>query len=93
MTVQGLPNAAERSAAVLVDFWLERLIGRAVAPARRQVLIDFMRQNAAADLPLDITSNLPDGIWSAGNLSNHYTPARLRSMVAMITMLPEYHQR
>ena len=93
LTVEGLPGVTQRSATGLVDYWLQRLIGRPVASQRRQRLIDFLRQNAAADTPLDIVSNLPDGNWSAGNLSNHYTPVRLRATVAMITMLPEYYQR
>jgi uncharacterized protein (DUF1800 family) len=93
LTIAGLPNAADRTAAGLVDFWLERLIGGSVASGRRQVLVDFMRQNAAADEPLDITSDLPNGGWSANDLKDHYTPVRLRSAVAMMMMLPEFYQR
>ncbi|MEE4304288.1 MAG: DUF1800 domain-containing protein [Wenzhouxiangella sp.] len=92
-TVAGLPDPAQRSAEGLVDFWLERLVGRPVASGRRSELIDFMRQNAAADAPLDITSGLPDGDWNSGNLSAHYTPSRLRAAVALIMMLPEFYQR
>lgn len=92
LTVAGIP-VAERSAARLVDFWLQRLIGRAVDATRRTALINFLRQNAAPDARLDIEHGYPDGQWSGGNLSAHYTPPRLRATVAMIMMLPEFHQR
>jgi uncharacterized protein (DUF1800 family) len=93
LTEQGLPTSGERSAAKLVDWWINRLVGRPIAAQRRQELIDFMRQNATADAPLNITANLPYGSWSAGNLSAHYTPVRLRAMVSLILMVPEYHRR
>ncbi len=92
-TVAGLPAPSQRSAQGLIDSWLARLIGRPVDASRRIELIDFLRQNAAADAPLDITSGLPDGNWSGGDLSAHYTPSRLRATVALIMMLPEFHQR
>ncbi len=93
LTTAALPNTAQRTATAIVDWWLDRLIPRPVSPARRQNLIDFMRQNAAPDAVLDIHSNLPDGNWSGGNLANHHTPVRLRALVSLITMLPEYHLR
>lgn len=93
LTVSALPTPSQRTAQAVVDFWLSRLMARPVLSARRQSLIDFMRQNAAADQPLDLTSGLPDGVWSANNLSNHYTPARLRALVGLICVLPEFHQR
>jgi uncharacterized protein (DUF1800 family) len=93
VTLAGLPAASQRSAAALVDFWLARLVGRPVAAARRSELVDFLRQNATADAPLDITSGYPAGNWNGNNLSAHYTPSRLRATVAMITMLPEFYQR
>ncbi|TVQ28436.1 MAG: DUF1800 domain-containing protein [Wenzhouxiangella sp.] len=93
LTVQAFPNPSQHTAANLVDWWLTRLIGRPVSALRRQELIDFLRQNAAADAPLDIVDNAPYGNWSQNNLSAHYTPVRLRAMVSLITMLPEFHQR
>lgn len=93
LTLEGLPAPADRTAAGLVDLWLQRLIGRPVAAVRRTQLVDFLRQDAAPDTPLDITSGYPTGQWSAGNLSAHYTPPRLRATVAMIMMLPEFYQR
>jgi uncharacterized protein (DUF1800 family) len=92
LTVSHL-SPQQRSARGLVDFWIQRLVGRPLAGQRRGELIDFLRQNADADTPLDIESNLPDGHWSASNLSAHYTPARLRAAVALICTCPEFHRR
>lgn len=93
LTIAGLPDPGQRTAAGLVDFWLERLIGDSISAGRRQELIDFLRQNAAADEALDIVSDQPDGSWGGDDLSAHYTPARLRATVALIMMLPEFHRR
>jgi len=92
-TISGLPEPSERSAEALVDFWLDRLIARPVEPARRSELIDFLRQNAAGDAALNITTGLPNGNWSGNDLSAHYTPARLRVTVSLIMMLPEFQER
>lgn len=92
LTVDHL-SPAQRTAQGLVDFWIQRLIGRPIAPTRRTELIDFLRQNAAANDVLDLESGLPDGQWSANNLSAHYTPARLRATVALICTCREFHQR
>jgi hypothetical protein len=92
LSVNNLPSG-QRTARRLVDFWIERLIGRPIAEERRAELIDFLRQNAAADDVLDLESGLPDGLWAAGNLSAHYTPARLRATVALICTCPEFHHR
>lgn len=93
LTLAGLPDPGQRSAQGLVDFWLQRLIAGPVDASRRSELIDFLRQNAAADAPLDITSGYPAGDWNGGDLSAHYTPSRLRATVALIMMLPEFYQR
>ncbi|MEN1728545.1 MAG: DUF1800 domain-containing protein [Pseudomonadota bacterium] len=93
LTLAGLPNAIERTAANLVDFWIGRLVNAPVHPSRRQEYIDFLRQSAGPDDVLDITSGFPNGNWSSGNLSQHYTPVRLRAMVSLILMSPEVYQR
>lgn len=93
MSEQAFPDPAQRIAANLVGWWLDRLIGGEVNAFRRQELVDFLSQNAAPDQPLNLTENLPHGVWRASNLSEHYTPPRLRATVAMIMMLPEFHQR
>ncbi len=93
LTVEALPDQSDHTATKLVDWWLHRLVGPEVLSQRRLELIDFLRQNADADQPLNLTTNPPYGSWSAGNMSAHYTPVRLRTMVSMIMMLPEFHRR
>lgn len=97
--------ANQRTATRLVDFWIERLYGYEIEAGRRQHLIDFMRQNAAADAALNLDEDtipssgdqqgIPQhtGVWQGNNLSRHYTIARLRSMVALLAMCPEFHHR
>ena len=70
----------------LVDFWCKRLLG--YLPARRTVLVDFMRQNgAAADVIADTDA------WSGNDLKKHYNQQRLRSMVSLVLMSPEFLAR
>lgn len=89
-----------RTATQLVDFWIGRIFGYDIDTGRRQKLIDFMRQNAAATAALDLDEDDTDagvpqhrGRWNAGNLSRHYTIARLRAMVGLMLMLPEFFHR
>jgi len=93
ITIDAFPDAADRSAVNLVDFWVERLVHGRVHTGRRQEFIDFLRQNADPEDALDITDGFPNGNWSQGNLSAHYTPVRLRAMVSLILMSPEFYQR
>jgi hypothetical protein len=93
MTLEAFPNPAERSARQLVDFWIGRLVNGRMHAIRRQELIDFLRQNAGPDDSLDLTNGFPNGNWAQGNLSAHYTPVRLRAMVSLILMSPEFYQR
>lgn len=90
LTEQAFPAPATRTAPALVDWWTDRLIGRPVAEARRTRLIDFLRQDAAADQPLDLSSNAWGG---AGNLAGHYVQDRLRATVSLIMTCPEFHLR
>src|SRR3546814_232389 len=70
----------------LVDFWCRRLLG--YLPARRGVLVDFMRQNGAAgDVIADTDS------WAGNDLKRHYNQQRLRSMVSLVLMSPEFLAR
>lgn len=92
-SLAAFPNPADRTPRNLVDFWLERVLGHAPAPARRQTLIDFLRQNGSADQAMDLVTGAPYGFWSGNDLSQHYTGARLNATVALMLCLPEALQR
>ncbi|MET0755469.1 MAG: DUF1800 domain-containing protein [Pseudoxanthomonas sp.] len=76
------------TANTLVDFWTQRLLGYALPAARRQVLVKFMAQNGAAT---DVIANTDS--WSANDLKKHYNLQRLRSMVSLILLSPEFLSR
>ncbi|MDQ3040195.1 MAG: DUF1800 domain-containing protein, partial [Pseudomonadota bacterium] len=87
-TRAGLP-VAQWTATKLVDFWCNRILGYLPEPQRRQALIDFMRQNGdAATYVIQDTDS-----WSASDLKKHYNQQRLRSMVSLILMSPEFFAR
>ena len=73
----------------LVDYWCNRLLGRRPDNARRQTLIGFMAQNGdpAAHLIADTNA------WAGNDLKDHYNQDRLRSMVSLILMSPEFLSR
>ena len=92
--------APARSANAIVDFWIARVFGYDIAPARRTQLIDFLRQNAAATDTLDLDEDdfegdVPrhQGRWNGNNRSRHYSIARLRATVALMLMTPEFFRR
>lgn len=102
-TLNALP-AASRSAQAIVDFWIGRIFGYAIDPTRRARLIDFMRQTAAPTAALDLVEDDMEGgvrqrrgVWNGGSNGNnrhrHYTIARLRAMVALMMMCPEFYHR
>ena len=72
----------------LVDFWCQRILGYAPPAARRQALVTFMAQNGAAT---EVIADTDD--WAANNTKAHYNQQRLRSMVALSLMSPEFMSR
>ena len=72
-----------RSANEIVDLWIPRLFGREIGAADREELVDFMAagHNPALDLPID-TNDWPE-----------YTQDRLRSLVGLMFMSPEFLRR
>jgi uncharacterized protein (DUF1800 family) len=83
LTRAGVP---QWTSTALVDFWCNRLLG--YLPARRQIYVDFMRQNgAASDVIADTDA------WAQNDLKKHYNQQRLRSMVSLILMSPEFLAR
>lgn len=72
----------------LVDFWCQRLLGRSPAPARLQMLRAFMAQGASSSYVI-----ADSNAWSGGDLRAHYNHDRLRSMVSLLLMSPEFATR
>jgi uncharacterized protein (DUF1800 family) len=73
----------------LVDYWCQRILGYLPVASRRQVLVAFMAQNGdpATYVITDTDSS------SNSDLKRHYNLQRLRSMVSMILISPEFMSR
>ena len=69
-----------RSANDLADYWIRRILGREMSPAGRAEIVSFMGAGTNPDLDLKL-----DGESSAS--------VRVRAMVAVITMSPEFLRR
>lgn len=69
-----------RSANQLADYWIERILGRPMSQAGREEIASFMGSGTNPDLPLVL-----DGESDASG--------RLRAVVALITMSPEFLRR
>ncbi|WP_363797324.1 DUF1800 domain-containing protein [Lysobacter firmicutimachus] len=73
----------------LVDFWCRRILGYLPTAARRQTLIAFMAQNGDPATYVVTDTNA----WAGSDLKRHYNQERLRSMVSLILMSPEFLSR
>ena len=73
----------------LVDFWSTRLLGRVLTGQRRQQIVGFMAQNGD---PATYVIEDTDTRVSA-DMKRHYNQQRLRSMVSLILMSPEFMSR
>jgi len=82
-------NVASWTASNLVDFWCRRLLGYLPTATRRQQLVAFMAQNGSATGYVIADTDT----WSANDLKQHYNQQRLRSMVSLILMSPEFLSR
>jgi uncharacterized protein (DUF1800 family) len=82
-------NVATWTANNLVDFWCQRLLGYLPVASRRQVLVSFLAQNGdpASYVITDTDAS------ATTDLKRHYNQQRIRSMVAMILMSPEFMTR
>lgn len=69
-----------RSASALVDYWSDRVFGRALGEAERLEIVEFMAQghNPDFDLPLDTDED---------------TRTRLQAMLGLLFMTPEFQWR
>jgi uncharacterized protein (DUF1800 family) len=86
---QSRANVASWTANNLVDFWCQRLLGYLPVASRRQILVSFLAQNGdpASYVITDTDSS------ATTDLKRHYNQQRIRSMVAMILMSPEFMTR
>ena len=99
-TLSTFPDTNDRTAATLMGYWCDRILGYRPEPTHT-IAVDFLRQNAGANDPLDIVSDGTDdqgqpthtGNWNLNNLSQHYTIARLRTAIALILCSPEFLRR
>lgn len=87
-TAGAFPTVATRTAASIVAYWFDRLLGYRPEPAYG-VITNFLQQNATASEAIVITTD----DWNGGNLKLHYTQQRLRTAVGMILMSADYFRR
>ena len=87
-TRSNLP-ADQWTARKLVDFWCQRILGYLPDAARRQTLVTFMAQNGHADTYVITDTDS----WAGADLKRHYNHQRLRSMVSLVLMSPEFLAR
>jgi uncharacterized protein (DUF1800 family) len=76
LNILGQTPTSVRSANELADFWIDRILNRPMESAERQEIVDFMAQGFNPDFDLDF--------------SDEDTKDRLRSMVGLIFMSPEF---
>lgn len=82
-------NVPTWTAFALVDYWCNRLLGYLPSPERRETLARFLAQNGdPASYVIQDTDS-----WAAGDLKKHYNHQRLRSMVTLILLSPEFMSR
>ena len=72
----GQTPGSVRSSNELVDFWTERILGRPMEPIDRMQMVQFMSQGINPDLDL--------------NLADEDTADRLRSMIGLLFMSPDF---
>jgi len=77
------------TANTLVTWWCTRLLGYQPEAARKQALVAFMAQNGDPNTYVITDTNT----WQGSDLKRHYNHERLRSLVALILMTPEFMSR
>ncbi len=88
ITRANLP-AANWSAKNLVDFWCQHVLGYWPAASRYQAILAFMAQNGDPNTYVIADTDA----WQAGDPKRHYNQQRLRSMVSLILLSPEFLSR
>ncbi|MEO7917044.1 MAG: DUF1800 family protein, partial [Dokdonella sp.] len=82
------PTAGARTAAAMIGWWCDRLLGYRPEPLYG-VVSAFLQQNATVSEALDINVDA----WNGSNLKIHYTQQRLRTAVGMLLMGPDNFRR
>lgn len=77
------------TANALVNYWSQRILGYSLPSGRRQTLVRFMAQNGDASSYVITDTDS----WAENDLKSHYNHQRLKSMVALILMTPEFLRR
>ena len=88
LTRAGVPTA-QWTANRLVQFWCQRILGYQPTAQRLAVLRQFMAQNGDPASYVITDTN----VWASGDLKRHHNHERLRSMVSLILMSPEFLSR
>jgi uncharacterized protein (DUF1800 family) len=80
---------AQWTARRLVDYWCQRVLGYLPVESRYQALVGFMAQNGDPSSYVIADTDA----WKANDLKQHYNHQRLRSMVSLLLMSPEFLSR
>ena len=88
LTRAGVPTS-QWTANRLVEFWCRRILGYMPKSQRVSALRAFLAQNGdPATYVIEDTNS-----WAQNDLKRHYNQERLRSMVSLILMSPEFLSR
>jgi uncharacterized protein (DUF1800 family) len=90
-------TAFDQSCFAIVDFWLERLCGFAVAPHVRKALVDFLAQGKDPNLPPQLTTRINERGQEVPSSPDWTDPTalhdRVRALVQLIAATPEFQLR
>lgn len=92
-TLAAFPLAPARTAANLAGYWLARILGNAPETALRQKVVAFMAQNGDANTYPIVLEGTAGEEWHQSDLKRHYNRSRLRTMVGMVLLTPEFLRR
>lgn len=93
VTRTAFPAPAQATAGAVVDFWINRIFGYAIAQERRDQLVRFLGQKATTSAAASTQLTWNNEWANASNLDKYYTLARLRATVSLLMMCPEFYHR
>jgi uncharacterized protein (DUF1800 family) len=92
-TLAAFPVASTRTAANLADHWLGRILGHAPEATFRQKIVAFMAQNGDPNTYPIVLEGTAGEEWHQPDLKRHYNRSRLRTMVGLVLLSPEFLRR